>query len=90
MTAVNEEKLKAIFKRDGLEKVELDLTGSKYFDRNKKFMRGLADQERRRIADARYENSIKTPWHKTWWWPLLSTLVGGVLLAAVLYKLGLI
>ena len=79
MAAVDEEKLKAIFKRDGLEKVELDLAKGRYFDRNEKFMQALVDLEKRRIDDDRYEKSQKTPWGKT----LYGKIIVGVLIGVI-------
>ena len=79
MAAVDEEKLKAIFKRDGLEKVELDLAVGKYFDRRKTYMQALVDLEKRRITDDRYEKSQKTPWGKT----LCGKIIVGVLIGVI-------
>ena len=88
MAAVDEEKLKAIFKRDGLEKVELDLAGGKYFNRRKTFMRALVDLEKRRIADDRYEKSTKTPWRKTTIGIIVISVFVGLCVAYLSYRFG--
>lgn len=92
MAAVNEAKLKAIFKRDGLEKVELDLAKGRYFDRSETFMQTLVGQEKRRIDDDRYRQNNKTPWHDSLAGRIIIGLIiavcGGLGVAYVAYFLG--